>query len=373
MQALNLTAQLINFNSTNPPGNESQISLFLQSMLETYGFKIDCFEFSEGRPSFIATMDGTDASLEPVVFAGHIDVVPPGKKKWQSDPFTATIRDDKIFGRGSTDMKSGIACFISAIIKIIESSNFLTRGIKIIIVSGEETGCQGSFHLKELGVLGSAHLLIVAEPTNNFPVVAHKGSIRMIVRVSGKSAHSAMPEEGKNAIFAIIPLMLELEGHKFENHPHPILGYTTSVVTTVNAGQNINSIPDLAECSVDIRTIPSTPHSEIISKLKELIGSNGTFEVINNFDGFSSDPDNPTIKQVVDIIEEVSVTKSRIGGAAYYTDASALFPGLGCPPTIVLGPGLPELCHKTDEYCPVNNIETTTKIFEKIIEKVCFK
>ncbi len=371
MDALKLTAEMISFRSINPPGNEQKISLFLQKLLSEYNFKIDCYEFEKDRPSFIASMDGTDTSLDPIVFAGHIDVVPAGKTEWQSNPFKAKIMDGKIFGRGSTDMKSGIACAISASINILNSASPIKRGIKIVIVAGEETGCQGSFHLKEKGVLGNAHLLVVPEPTDNLPVIAHKGSIRLIVRVTGKTAHSAMPEHGINAIKELIPIAVDLNECKFENIGHPILGKTTSAVTTIKGGENINSIPDLAECTVDIRTIPTTSNEVVINKIKEILGSKGDFEIVNNFPGFASDPDHQIISEVTETIAETTQKRISPRGASYYTDACALVPGFDYPPTIVIGPGLPELCHKTDEYCSVENIIMAKNIFEKLIKKYC--
>ena len=371
MDALKLTAEMIGFRSINPPGHEQEISLFLQKLLSEYNFKIDCYEFEKDRPSFIASIDGDDTSLEPIVFAGHIDVVPVGKTEWRSNPFEAKITDGKIFGRGSTDMKSGIACAISAGINILDSALPLKRGIKLVIVAGEETGCQGSFYLKEKGVLGKAHLLVVPEPTDNIPVIAHKGSIRLIVRVIGKTAHSAMPEEGINAINELAPIAAALNECKFEIIGHPILGQTTSAVTTITGGENINSIPDLAECTVDIRTIPTTSNEEVINKIKEILGSKGEFEIVNNFPGFASDPNHPILLEVIETIAETTKKKISPCGASYYTDASALVPGFDDPPTIVIGPGLPELCHKTDEYCPVENITVATNIFEKIIKKYC--
>lgn len=371
MDALKLTAKMIGYRSINPPGHEQKISLFLQKLLSEYNFKIDCYEFEKDRPSFIASMDGNDTSLEPIVFAGHIDVVPAGKTEWRSNPFEAKIMDGKIFGRGSTDMKSGIACAISASINILDNALPLKRGIKIVIVAGEETGCQGSFYLKEKGVLGNAHLLIIPEPTDNLPVIAHKGSIRLVVRVTGKTAHSAMPEEGINAIKDLIPIAANLNDCTFENVGHPILGKTTSVVTTIKGGENINSIPDLAECTIDIRTVPTTSNEVVINKIKEILGSKGEFEILNNFPGFASDPNHPVISEVTETIAKTTQKGISTRGASYYTDACALVPGFDYPPTIVIGPGLPELCHKTDEYCLVENITMATNIFEKLIEKYC--
>ena len=117
--------------------------------------------------------------------------------------------DGRLYGRGSSDMKAGIAAFVEAVRK--NSSNRLSRGITLVITSGEETGCQGAFDLARRDVLGSASLLIVAEPSSNELILAHKGSLRLAITSSGKTTHSSMPHLGDNAIYKAANWISRLE------------------------------------------------------------------------------------------------------------------------------------------------------------------
>ncbi len=130
-------------------------------------------------------------------------------------------------------MKSGVAAFVTATLAHVRSNTPLKRGVTLVITAGEETGCEGAFHLANQGALGPADLLIVAEPSSNLPIIAHKGSVRLRISAKGKTAQSSMPELGDNAIYKITKWIRLIETLKFPIQNHPLLGSTTSSVTTV--------------------------------------------------------------------------------------------------------------------------------------------
>lgn len=242
--SLALARRLVQFPSLNPPGEEKACADYLGHLLRQAGLEVELHEFAPGRPSMVARLRGTQ-DLKPLVFTGHLDVVPLGEKPWSSPPFAGEIRDGRLIGRGSSDMKSGVAAFVAATIARANGKQ-PARGITLVITAGEETGCEGAFHLARAGALGAAELLIVAEPTSNLPIIAHKGSVRLRVTAKGKSAHSSMPDLGDNAIYKVMVWIGLIKALRFESHFHPLLGRTTAAITTVSGGQNINSIPDLA-------------------------------------------------------------------------------------------------------------------------------
>src|SRR3954447_18309867 len=112
-----LTRELLAFNTINPPGMERACARHLGSILEAAGFRVAYHEFAEGRTSLVATIGGSDERA-PICFTGHIDVVPLGAAHWSHDPFAGETAGDKLFGRGSTDMKSGIAAFVAAAVEL---------------------------------------------------------------------------------------------------------------------------------------------------------------------------------------------------------------------------------------------------------------
>jgi succinyl-diaminopimelate desuccinylase len=176
--AVELARKLVQLPSLNPPGQEKDCIILLAHMLTEAGLDVRTYEFAPGRPSIVAHAAGS-GNAKPLAFTGHVDVVPLGEKPWTVEPFAGEIRDNKLFGRGASDMKSGVAAFVTATLSHVRSNTPLKRGITLVITAGEETECEGAFHLARRGALGSADLLIVAEPSSNRPIIAHKGSVRL--------------------------------------------------------------------------------------------------------------------------------------------------------------------------------------------------
>lgn len=240
LNCVELARKLVQFPSLNPPGEEKACADYLADLLSRAGLEVELHEFAPGRPSMVARLRGT-SDLKPLAFTGHVDVVPLGEKPWSAPPFAADIRDGKLIGRGSSDMKAGVAAFVAATLAQAKRKT-PHRGITLVITSGEETGCEGAFHLARTGALGSAELLIVAEPSSNLPIIAHKGSVRLRIAAKGRTAHSSMPELGDNAIYKIAEWIRRIEALKFSRHSHPLLGRTTASVTTVFGRKGRRSI-----------------------------------------------------------------------------------------------------------------------------------
>jgi succinyl-diaminopimelate desuccinylase len=367
--SVQLAQKLIRFASLNPPGEEKACADFVADLLSEDGFSIARHEFAPGRPSLVARLAG-DAALPPLCFTGHLDVVPLGSAPWRHPPFDAVIADGKLHGRGSSDMKAGIAAFITAALAHRRDGAVFRRGLTFVITAGEETGCEGAFDLARKNALGDCALLIVAEPTSNHPVFAHKGSLRVKVSAKGKTAHSSMPEEGDNAITKITAWMSQLTQHRFAAE-HPLLGRSTAAITMVGGGQNINSVPDAAWFTVDFRTLPDHDHAGLLANLAAMFGPQAAIETITDFKGFATLPDEPATAPLMDLLAARLGTRPIPSGAPYFTDASALVPGFNHAPTIVIGPGEAEQCHKTDEYCHVARIIEAFEIYHALIQRMC--
>jgi succinyl-diaminopimelate desuccinylase len=366
--AVALAQKLVAFPSANPPGDEKACADFVAQLLEDRGFTVERYEFAPGRPSLVARIGGTN--LKPLCFTGHLDVVPVGNAAWSYPPFAAVIADGKLHGRGSADMKSGVAAFITAACDVLNRSARLTRGLTFVITAGEETGCQGAFDLARRKVLGEAELLIVAEPTSNRPVAAHKGSFRVAVTARGKSAHSSMPQEGDNAIVKAMAWIAALQAHRFDE-AHPLLGTPTAAVTTFTGGQAINVIPDSARFTADFRTLPGQDHAALLEELRGMFGPEAEIVVLTDFPGYATSPDEPAVQPLLDLLEQRLGARPAPAGAPYFTDASALVPGFGGAPTIVIGPGQADQCHKTDEHCALSDIHDAVVLYRDLIERLC--
>lgn len=370
IDAVKLTQQLVRFNTINPPGSEKLCAEFIGEMLERSGFSISYHDFDPGRTSLVATIGG-DSERPPLCFTGHIDTVPLGHKDWTEDPFAAEIKEGKLFGRGSSDMKSGVAAFVAAVTSIAPALE-KGPGVVLVITAGEETGCQGAYHLAGLAnVLGKAGAIIVAEPSSNYPFVGHKGALWLKAHADGVTAHGSMPELGDNAIYKASHAILKLEAYDFDIKGHDVMGGPTLNVGTFRGGINVNSVPDYAEIGIDVRTIPGQKNVDVETSLTTLLGDDVTVESFVNVEGVWSNPGDAWIKEVIDLMETVLDEKITVKTASYFTDASVLTPAYGGVPTIILGPGEASMAHQTDEYCYVHRIDQAVDIYRVLAEKWC--
>ena len=368
LSALELTQALVRFDTINPPGNERLCAEHLGSILDDAGFAVSYHEFAETRTSLVARIGG-DADAKPLCFTGHIDTVPLGAAPWSVDPFAADIADGKLYGRGTSDMKSGVAAFVVAAIKLVRELE-TGPGMVLIITAGEETGCEGAYHLAGLGnVLGDAGAIVVAEPSSNLPFIGHKGALWLKAVANGLTAHGSMPELGVNAIYKAARTISQLEDFDFNVARHPVLGKPTLNVGTVHGGMNINSVPDRAEVGIDIRTLPDQDHGDLCAHLSSYLGDDIAVEPIVDVGSVWTDPAEDWMLDVFDVMAEILGKMPEVCTATYFTDAAALTPAYGGPPTVILGPGEAAMAHQTDEYCVVDRIDQAVDAYVEIAKR----
>jgi len=366
LNPVQLTRKLLSFNTINPPGEEKACAKYIGDLLSKGGFQVDFYHFSEKRTSLVARFPSNKGI--PICLTGHIDTVPLGGADWRADPFAGELADGKIFGRGSSDMKSGVAAMVIAALKITRKSS-LAAGLTLVITAGEETGCQGAYYLaSQPDVLGKAGAVVVGEPTSNYPLIGHKGALWIRAQTTGVTAHGSMPDQGVNAIYKACNVLEKLQHYDFNVSPHPYLGAPTINVGTIAGGININSVPDLATIGIDIRTLPEMTNRLLYQDLESYLGEDVRLEKIIDVGAIASDPSDTWIKDVWNIAASFLNENPVQQGVAYFTDASALTPAFGNPPTIILGPGEPAMAHKTDEFCYASKIEEAVEIYTEILE-----
>ncbi|MFP3920729.1 MAG: M20 family metallopeptidase [Dichotomicrobium sp.] len=364
-----LAQELIRFNTVNPPGQEEACAEHIGAILEDAGFRIRYHPLSEGRPNLIARIGG-NADKPALCLTGHTDVVPLGAKDWSFDPFCGEIEGDRLLGRGSTDMKGGVAAIVGAAVALADRLDG-TPGLELVITADEETGTNGARMLARQRLLGRAGAIVVAEPTANALWLGHKGVLRFDALARGVTAHSAMPEEGVNAIYKATRAINALQTFDFTVPAHPVLGAPTLNVGWIEGGLNVNSVPDRAAFGVDIRVIPGVDLPSLKERLRETVGPEIEVTFGTEAEAVWTEPDEPWIAEMREMMADASGNPPPLGAAAYFTDGSALREGYGGPPTIILGPGEPRMAHQTDEFCYVSRIEEATELYTGIIRRWC--
>ncbi|TNC27642.1 M20 family metallopeptidase [Amycolatopsis alkalitolerans] len=361
-----LTRSLIGLDTVNH--NESAALKVLAPLLEEAGFIVTVAEHEPGRGTLVADWH-TDLTTPPLCLSGHVDTVPLGAAKWRHEPF-GELDGDRLYGRGSSDMKGGVAAIVLAATKIAATQP-KRAGLRLVLTAAEETGSLGARHAAEHLLDEPSGPLVIAEPTANAVVQGHKGALWLEALATGVTAHGSMPHLGDNAIYKLASAITRLAGHDFGLAPHPIMGPPTLNVGTIEGGLNTNSVPDRAVATIDVRTIAGQDHAEILAALARVAGDEVELRPLVDLPPVWTDPEGEWARAVAGIVHDVTGEETEARSATYFTDASVLTPAFGGVPTIICGPGEAEQAHVTDEWCSVTRLEQSAEIFERLCADWC--
>jgi succinyl-diaminopimelate desuccinylase len=365
-----LTRELVATRTINPPGDEAKAASLVGARLEAVGFDVAAHEFGPRRTSLVARWG--DSERPSLCLTGHLDTVPLGQADWSVDPFSGETDGDRLFGRGTSDMKGGTAAIVVAAERVAALRAEPAAGLELVLCAGEETGCEGALALAAVdGALGHCGALLVAEPTTNYPCVAHKGVVWTNAVARGKTAHGSMPHLGENAIYKLARAVGRLEDFALEAEEHPLLGRPTVSLGTFSGGININSVPDYATAGTDVRTVPGMDGDSVLSALRSRLGEEVELEPRVVLDPIDTDPGDAWVREVFSVMEPLIGEAPSPRGLAYFTDAAALSPAYGSPPTIICGPGDAEQAHRTDESCSMSALEAAADGFFEIARRWC--
>lgn len=341
--------------------HEEAVAVYLQTLLQEFGIETELVEYSPGRSNLIAYLDG-NAPGKTLGFTGHLDVVAAGdESEWLHPPFEAVIDGNKLYGRGSTDMKGGTVALVLAMIELKTKKIPFNGRIKLLATVGEEIGTIGAMQLTELGYADDLDGLLIAEPSGagSF-VTAHKGSMSYKVTSTGKASHSSMPQEGVNAIVQLNQFIIQANQamqeitSQYENHK---LGRTTHAVTIIRGGEQINSIPDKAIVEGNIRSIPEYSNDQIVALFDSIIANINskiegklTVEFTQNNMPVDEPDDSDLVKAAQRVIGELPIIGiSPTTDGAQFTQAKNKFDFL------LHGPGIPTLPHQVNEYIEIDD------------------
>ncbi|MEK6219093.1 MAG: acetylornithine deacetylase [Psychrobacter sp.] len=378
--------KLIAFDTVSRHSNLALIEE-VQAYCEQLGLTVDLtFNDAKNKANLFVTVpagDQADIVNHGLVLSGHTDVVPVDGQAWTSEPFTATIRGDKLYGRGACDMKGFIACALTLLPQAVELSNNgqLSRPLHLALSFDEEVGCLGAplilADLKARGI--TPDYCIVGEPTNMAMVVAHKGIAVYRCRVHGKSAHSSLTATGVNAIsyasrlIDYVDTLAEEISHRDDNDALFDVPYSTLSVGTIQGGTATNIVPNLCEFTFDYRNLPHMTQDDILlpiqAKVAELSAqmqarAPETGIELMQEESVPAMTDNESSKLQTLIAALTGDTQRH--KVAYATEGGQ-FTNSGIP-TIICGPGSIEQAHKADEYVELNEIERCDSFLQHLLE-----
>lgn len=366
MNETELAQELVKINSENPPGNEESIAKYIKDFLDDLKIPAELIEFDKNRFDVVASIGNGDG----LMFNGHMDTVPAGDiNKWRYDPFSGKIVNGKLYGRGSSDMKGGIASILAAV-KNLSRENF-KRKLLLTFVADEEVALRGSKYLiaNRKDTFKDVKYGLVAECNSLRLAIAQKGIAEIKVKFKGKAAHGSRPELGDNAIYKAADFIQELRKliEQLKTKKNPILGSGTINVGVIKGGTKINVIPDFCEIEVDRRLIPTETPTLAVKQIKSLLKKlklKADIELGVNRLPMQIAKDFELIK----ILNKIA--KFKTIGETGYTEVELYYRDAGVP-CLTMGPGLETQAHVTNEYIPIKNLQRATNIYEQLIRRVC--
>ena len=368
--------ELVQMNTANPPGSELNAALYCKKILDDVDFETQLVDHGNGRASLLAILEGKPDG-ETFLFVGHLDTVPPGDSDaWERDPTSGFCDGEKIHGRGTSDMKGGLAVLLQAA-KVLKGKK-PHNSIIFALTADEESGCMGAEALIQMPDIKKAKFVMIPEPTANQIGIAEKGALWMKIISKGRAAHGSMPDLGVNAISGMVDLVNRLDFSAFSQE-HDYLGKFTSSLNTISGGIKTNIIPDHCEITLDIRTLPSQSHDEIIGSVENVIrkinDKNDRYryelETVINKPGIETDPEQSLAAEIIELVHQ-QLTESRLIGLNYYTDGAVLIPALNVP-FIIFGPGDPGQAHCPNETIDVAKLVCSCEIYAEILKKQAFE
>ncbi len=367
-----LLSDLVQIDSTNPDVPEKEIARYVAEHLKESGCEVELQEVLPDRPNVIGRLRGAEGTPS-FAFNTHIDVVPAGEG-WSEKPFGGEIRDGRVYGRGSTDAKGSLACQLYAIRAVSRSGVRLKGDIVMTAVADEEFCSRGARKLVENF---SADYALVGEPSSSRVVVAHRGSFRPVVVTEGVLAHSSRPDLGVNAIFAMAPVLQELEkyGESLTERKHRLCGHPTCTVTLAKGGIKDNVIPDACEVVVDRRLVPGESEEEAEREIQEVLNrvmkSNPNIKAkidrhIPTTGGPAEIPlDHPLVNAARQAVKEVLGEDFEPTGKTGATDMNH-FVRAGIP-TLIIGPGDAGISHQVDEFVETQQLFFTSQVYSRLL------
>jgi succinyl-diaminopimelate desuccinylase len=374
-ETIDLLQQMIGFKTVNEPGDELPLAEFIKEKLEDYGIEAIVDDLGNNRGNVIGRIRGT-GEREALLFNGHLDTVPPGDIEWEHGPYSGAVVDDKIYGRGSADMKGGLAAMLIAL-KAVKKAGWELKGDFIYsATAGEETDSIGAIKFVEDGGLDEVGAIIIGEPSSNGINIAEKGAFWVEISTYGKTAHGAFPQNGTNAVVHMNALLSELISYKFKYEVNEIVGHPTMNISTINGGVKTNVVPDKCSITIDMRTVPGMDHNEIIKDFEEMIEKlssqiddfKADIKILNDRAAVETKGGNPFVKLAEETVKEEFGKDIKAQGVNFYTDASIFLPAKQIP-CIFYGPGDANMAHQPNEHITIDSLIESVQFYVAIIEK----
>ncbi|KAL2876904.1 hypothetical protein SGCOL_007929 [Colletotrichum sp. CLE4] len=379
-----LTQILTSIDSSNPDlskasgAGEGEIAHYISAWLQHRNFEAHWLEETQGRPSVVGVLRGTGGG-KSIMLNGHVDTVSLSSYSPDLDPLSGELKEDeggRIYGRGSADMKAGLAAAMAAMARYSSTSRPSLRGDVILAaVADEENFSIGTEEVIRAGWRADA--AIIPEPTNQEMAIAHKGFIWIEIDILGVAAHGSRPEDGVDAILLAGAVQTALLEYSKALPSDPLLGKASLHAGLIQGGVEPSSYPERCTLTIEFRTIPAQTTQSILedigSILTSIAKSNPDFKYAAPRMTFSQpplgqSPDGEFIKTFISAASKCLDEEQKPVACSFWCDA-ALLNEIGIP-SVVYGPRSFGI-HGKEEWVSVPSIRELASVIETVIQDFC--
>ena len=363
------TRALVATDTQNPPGRERPAVDVARTLLEELGAELKEVEPVTGRPSLVGLVGRGDGSRPTLIVNGHLDTVPFDARAWTHDPLGGELDGGRLFGRGTADMKGGIAAAIEAV-RLVAAAGELSCDVVFHLVADEEVGgALGTKVLLEQGLI-NGDACIDPEPTSMGVCIAERGLLQVAVTVTGVPAHASEPHRGVSAIEKAARLVLALHGADY-GEDHPLLGRPSSNVGMIEGGSGINVVAERCTIKVDRRVLPGATEDTAVASLRrriEAADDDLDYEIETLMFGEASQMDDaePFLARFQRAYAAELGAPGPVIGMQFTTDARFVRNQAGIP-AVVCGPGELDQAHRVDESVPVDRLVDAAAVYARLM------
>jgi acetylornithine deacetylase/succinyl-diaminopimelate desuccinylase family protein len=369
---IDATRALVAADSQNPPGRERAVVDVARRLLEGLGASsITEVEPEPGRPSLVAVVGTGDAGRPALIVNGHLDTVPFDAATWTHDPLACEHVDGRLYGRGTADMKGGIAAAIEAVrVARAATDGDVPCDVVFHLVADEETGGQkGTRVLLEKGFI-TGDACIDPEPTSMQISIAERGLLQAAIAITGVPAHASEPHRGDSAIEHAARMVLALQGADY-GEEHPLLGRPSSNVGIIEGGSGINVVAPSCTLKIDRRVLPGATADATLATIREKVDAadpSARYDLETLVFGEASElsRDDPFLATFQRAYQAGLGHEAGIIGLQATTDARFVRNQAGIP-ALVCGPGDLDQAHRVDEWVSVDALVDATVVYAELI------
>ncbi len=372
MDVVELAKELIDIHSETLNDGEVNVAKYLSDFLEDLGFSPELIRFNSNNANVIASV----GSGEGLMLNGHMDTVPWGDPSLWEHGTSAAVVGDKLYGRGASDMKGGLASMLAAVANLDIARKNPKRRLLITLVAGEEVDFRGSTYLLDnrSEIFKGVKYGMIAEPTfSNSEMrmqVAQKGAMNIEMKFKGKAAHASRPWLGDNAILKAVRFIEEYqklaEGFSVSDE---LLGKGTINIGVISGGTAPNVVPDFCKLNVDRRLVPGETVKGALDQVRSVLAKLG----------ISADISTPVAREafrveksskILEMVRRAAGGSIKEFGATGYTEAE-LYKAKAGIDSVVFGPGELEMAHQANECVPIESLKKAEHVYENLLNEWC--